>query len=849
MKIIFTVLIFFILQCTLYSQFDIEKYKEYLKNRKDMTPEELLKEYPAGKFLKYAPVDFNKAEYGDSIDRKYQLTPYEKSLIGNHGFMVTERLNFINFAKAMNDIYHRDLPLYISADAILHSLHFSMDKMLEEAEKFHLSESLKSMLQKMKLQIEVMGKLDSGSTYLQALKDFDLYVYVGSRLLTGESLTPVYEMNKQKADAIIQMIKSQSLVLGAKIFTDCGVDIDFSQFKPRGHYTSTNELTQYFQSMMWLGKIEIFIDSPVSLKGELPKEDLLRNRMLTAVIAEATLNTAIQKPYTDIDNFLNVFIGRQDNITVAEVCSVMKKNGVAHAFELSDAGKIATFVNDLKELNSANQLYNSQVLFQGSDQVKPAAAFMLMGQRPILDGFTTANVVYDKIIYQEDYVRRMLPKTLDIIFAFGNDAAAQLLLPELNRFHYSPNLAGLRYLINSYDEDFWKSTTYSSWWKAIRNLNPPLDRTGLPLFMQTAAWQQKTMNTQLASWAELRHDFLLYAKQPSTSGLLCSFPHSYVEPVPELYRSVKLVIQSANEALKLIDADNYSSSYCDKASKILDSLYNISVKELKGVALSKNETDFLEKTFAFNTFTNGCDHNNPNYTLAGGWYLNLYYSYNNNFSSGHYAKDAFVVADVHTAPTDEDGNITGNVLHAGTGSVNLCVIVARTPEGTNRAYIGPVSSYYEYTSSNFIRLSDEEWSESIYTIGAVKPEFTRLYLAEKNQTEPLEGISLLMEEINDVHDGRPSANLSLAVTPNPFPNRTVISFTVPAELTGENVSISFFDIMGAEKFVLLNKEMQSGNYCIEWDGSTADRQGLTPGVYLCRLKIGNHEKTVKLIRN
>ena len=42
---------------------------------------------------------------------------------------------------------------------------------------------------------------------------------------------------------------------------------------------------------------------------------------------------------------------------------------------------------------------------------------------------------------------RILPSTLDILFALGNDASAQLLKNELDIYGYSPNLAALRYLL------------------------------------------------------------------------------------------------------------------------------------------------------------------------------------------------------------------------------------------------------------------------------------------------------------------------------------------------------------------------------------------------------------------
>ena len=43
---------------------------------------------------------------------------------------------------------------------------------------------------------------------------------------------------------------------------------------------------------------------------------------------------------------------------------------------------------------------------------------------------------------------------------------------------------------------------------------------------------RRVLNTQLASWAELRHDTILYAKQSYTGGVACEFPDAYVDPYP-----------------------------------------------------------------------------------------------------------------------------------------------------------------------------------------------------------------------------------------------------------------------------------------------------------------------------
>ena len=90
-----------------------------------MSTEELLSMHPAGNFLDNISTNFEDALYFDSIDIKYNLTEFEKSLISQHGFVVSERLNKISFGQAILEIFHSDLPVFVSTDAILHAFHVS----------------------------------------------------------------------------------------------------------------------------------------------------------------------------------------------------------------------------------------------------------------------------------------------------------------------------------------------------------------------------------------------------------------------------------------------------------------------------------------------------------------------------------------------------------------------------------------------------------------------------------------------------------------------------------------------------------------------------------------------------
>src|SRR5205814_2006955 len=82
-------------------------------------------------------------------------------------------------------------------------------------------------------------------------------------------------------------------------------------------------------------------------------------------------------------------------------------------------------------------------------------------------------------------------------------------------------------LLDDHGADFWGGSLYSAWLGALRGLSvpggDPTSAVGLPAVMQTEPWARRMLNTQLASWAELRHDTLLYAKQSYTAIPLCDF--------------------------------------------------------------------------------------------------------------------------------------------------------------------------------------------------------------------------------------------------------------------------------------------------------------------------------------
>jgi hypothetical protein len=820
--------------------FDLQTYTSFLASHQNMTPDQLLALHPGGTFVKTAPTAFSTAGWFDRINSWYVLTPDEKTLLGRHGFVVTERIRPKSFGDEFLTIYTADLPVFVSTDAILHALHMSYDAILMTTEEQVLIPKLVTLLASLQVQIPGLATRYANDTRMEpALADLDLYLTVARRLL-GQTVAPYFLGTTAASDEILNMIAGGQPVKGAApLFADSLRWVDYSQFTPRGHYTRSKALTQYFQSMIWMGRTEFYLSAPRNTLETYNDAQIQRQTIAAMLLLEAFDLAGSTGTLNEIDDAIRFFVGESDNVTVACLKGLAAELGLAKANELLDLARFNEFQTALLEKGWAYQRILSQMLSSGSflatDQIQPASSFLLMGQRFVIDSYVTGSVVYDKIIYQNTQVRRMLPSTLDVLFALGNDASGQLLVPELERYHYATNLAALRYLVEAYEPSFWKSTFYNGWLDAIRALNPPPDRTTLPPFMRTAAWWQEKMNTQLASWAQLRHDNLLYVKQSYSGMPVCAFPYSYVEPVPQFFRNVSRLADTAAAwfARSSPTELRYVASYFTNMKNTTDTLAAIAEKELAGQSMSDAEAGFMSRMI-FKSQLCGPQIN--------GWYSRLF------FQVMTATDEDLVVADVHTSPADEAGGLVGWVLHAGTGPLNLAFLVADIPGAGPVAFVGPVMSYHEFVSTNFKRLTDEEWKAQYVGVRSSRPTWVNVYLADETGKTRGDGPTLLTGVPSDPADiSLPQTIMMAQNYPNPFNSATVIPVIVPQGNDPGRVDIAVYDIQGRRIRQLVNEHLPPGSYLVRWDGRSDDGRPIASGVYVSMLKAQGSVQTEKMV--
>ena len=816
--------------------FDVEAYKTFLQNSQNITSVELRALHNAGVFASKIPQS-NFPAYFDSINHYYSLTPYETTLLNNNGFVVSSRLSKPTFIGAFTDIFNHDLPVYVSSDAILHAIHMSYDAILMDVERQCLIPWLDTLLMQMHAQVPVLAsRYASNNAMSTSLKDLDVYLTVPRKLL-GKTINPVYPENTSTITALLQDIQALAPE-DVQLFSTSSRSYDFSQFTVRGHYTTDQTLSRYFQAMMWLGRTEIYLIAPKQDALPVPDADIQRQTVLAALTTEAIKGANAQRILDTLDAVIQFFVGEQDNVTCKNIQDLLQENSIQQASALLDTDIWKKFQDTLKQKPYTFQRILSQILWSdplSPDQVQPASAFLLLGQRFIIDSYITSNVVYNRV---KKTNRRMLPSPLDVLFALGNDAAAQLLEPQLQLYSYAPNLAALRYMVDSYDNSFWTSTIYNGWQNCIRSLNPPAGRDSLPVFMRTAAWWQYKMNTQLASWAELRHDNLLYAKQSYSASIICSFPESYVEPIPEFYNRIKTLAGTASayfNRMKMV----FPSMYFQNLASTADTLQAIAQKTLTHTNFSNAERAFLQRMINITT-GGGCGGPVTSYT---GWYPQLYYTGQSGFD-----KYDALVADVHTAPTDAGGNVVGWVLHVGTGKIDMLVLTATTTDGRAMSYVGPVYRYYEYVSTNFKRLTDEEWRAMGENPPIARPAYVYFYLADSTGKSPGSAASLLTTSVHEFSPSQVPGEFQLGQNfPNPFNSTTIIPFSIPAFLDHQPVAVKIFNTTGQVIAELLHQVLPEGSYLVRWDGTTHNGLAAASGVYFYTVTVGLKQQTGKMM--
>jgi hypothetical protein len=102
----------------------------------------------------------------------------------------------------------------------------------------------------------------------------------------------------------------------------------------------------------------------------------------------------------------------------------------------------------------------------------------------------------------------------------------------------------------------------------------------------------------------------------------------------------------------------------------------------------------------------------------------------------------------------------------------------------------------------------------------------------------------LMTDVDLEDDETSPSNFSLEQNyPNPFNPTTTISFKIPQK---SKVLLEIFDIFGKRIKTLIDDELETGTYKVEWNGRDEKGNPLSSGIYIYRLSTGKVFLTKKM---
>ena len=297
-----------------------------------------------------------------------------------------------------------------------------------------------------------------------------------------------------------------------------GVKVDYSLFTPRGHYTRNAALTRFFVAMSVLGQLPFCLpgtsDCPGGGAGADRHPRLAHARRTSRARLALALDLRADRLPRRAVGRLHAARGGQPR---------RRRSTPTWLRDPTPLAKDATVEKVVAALVAARPV-----------RINPEkAAIRFLGTRFVIDSYVLDQLVYPNVGTADK--PRLMPSALDLAAVFGSDFAYQLekKAGATGYANYDSQLAKLKQAVAARPAADWGSTVYDAWLYALQ---PMFVQHGnqFPDFMRTPLWAAKDQQTGLGSYAELKHDTVLFTKQFVAEGGGEPIPprRNWVEPDP-----------------------------------------------------------------------------------------------------------------------------------------------------------------------------------------------------------------------------------------------------------------------------------------------------------------------------
>jgi len=597
--------------------------------------------------------------------------------------------NFVITAGANQQLFHvyeendyRQIPNFITTDLYLQAFHMYFSYILKSLEQQKFIPILSEI--SLGMYHESKKLTHSGNPEIKSMAEYNAVFYaIPYYLLTGKKLDIEQEYQVQFEAEIKQINLAEDNISEFLDFKDA--EFPYSLFKPRGHYTRKDEMKAYFKAMMWLQTAPFCRESSERLK--------------IAVFSSYMLNTgktesgkSLRKLYESVYEPIAFLVGLPDNLSFMDIADFLVEGNITNMETALESVNLDKINKMLIELAKTRNVIKPKIEISCSDKIN------FMPQRYLIDNDVIQNLVDIRINSERAY-----PRGLDVFAAFGSGSAADLLdnfYKEKEKWDKYPEEMGkMQKKFKNYKD--WNGSIYNKWIESLVELQKT-DKN-YPEFMQTKSWDYKNLNTSLASWAELKHDAILYGEQPMSAecgdgGPPAPIVTGYVEPNLKFWNKLAEMIELTKTLLtkhNLMTSDLQGKT--EQINDYASFLIQVTKKELAKESLSSSEyqtIQYMGSSIEYFTLS----------VIDPDLYLD-----NWSLVEGP-DKSIAVVADIYTR--NVPGCPKNGILHVAAGNANNIYVVV---EINGYLYLtkGATFSYYEFVQPLGVRLTDEEWQKML----------------------------------------------------------------------------------------------------------------------------------------
>lgn len=621
--------------------------------------------------------------------RQFGLSKQARQKLAQNGFAILgspvyEQPFFVYEINA----YH-GIPHFITLDAVMHLYHLFFQFALRRLEEDYLIPLVQELTERLLTECHRVYEAATDAELKDAALRNIAYVAVAAQLLELKVAIPAPA--RPMVEAELKLVRAHATLEKGAILPYA---IDYSQFIPRGHYTRTPQLKRYFLAVMWYGLFPFTPRTLVPPNRVIPSPEPLRQALLlTYTLYRAKLVDLWQKIMTPID-FL---VGLADDLTPPEVKTIMDQvyGASPNLRDFTDSSRFEQFTHLFLNARKPHIVHKIESVAGGLPPMPdPKTPQMrLLGQRYIPDSEILQELSHPTL--------RPVPSGLDVMAVLGSARAVQ----HLNRIpckwqQYPTVRQQLTARFARLSKREWTRNLYWAWLWVLQAVIHPLPAS-VPAVFRTPAWQDKCLQTALASWAQLRHDTILYAKQSlvAAEGGDEEEPppqEHYVEPNLEAWQRLLELVRLTRQ-LPLLD--DHIRGKLDELEAMVKLLYTCAKKRLQNQPLTREQAYELQ-------YIGGRMDRLAIDVVGDGKII--------DWSEIVHPADRKMacIADVHTTIDRRPEGVGKVALEAGVGYAHEIYVIVPI---RNRLVLtrGATFSYYEFLQPVSKRLTDERWQQML----------------------------------------------------------------------------------------------------------------------------------------